>query len=103
MLNRVYHTESVKPKNIVKPFGITNSETTIYPNPASEQVTVNGASNVVCAVIYDLQGRELIKFINYSGMSVLSINISKLKKGIYIIKLVRGDLSDEKVEKLIIE
>ncbi len=54
MLNRVYRTEPIKPKNSVKPFGIHNSETTIYPNPAREQVTVNGASGVVCAVIYDL-------------------------------------------------
>jgi hypothetical protein len=103
MLNRVYRTESVKPKNIIKPFGIQNNGTTIYPNPAREQVTINGASEVFCAVIYDLQGRELIKTTNVSNSSKLTINTSKLTKGIYLITLIDKELSVIVSEKLVIE
>jgi hypothetical protein len=103
MLNQVYHTEPIKPKNSIKPFGIHNNETTIYPNPAREQVTVNGASEVFYAVIYDLQGRELVKTINVSGSSMLTINTSKLTKGIYFIALIDKDLSNITSEKLVIE
>ncbi len=103
MLNRVYRTESVKPKNIIKPFGIYNNETTIYPNPAREQVTVDGASEVFCVVIYDLQGRELIKTTNVPNSSKLTINTSKLTKGIYLITLIDKELSVIVSEKLVID
>jgi hypothetical protein len=103
MLNRVYHTESVKPKNIVKPFRIANNEITIYPNPAREQVTVSGASEIAFATVYDMQGRELIKTGNASGTSAFTMDTAKLSKGIYFITLVNKDLSVIKTEKLVIE
>lgn len=103
MLNRVYRTESVKPKNSIKPFGIYNNETTIYPNPAHEQVTVNGATEVVYVVIYDLQGRKLIKITNVYSSPMMTINTSKLTKGIYFITLIDKELSVIASEKLVIE
>ncbi|MEI6347346.1 MAG: T9SS type A sorting domain-containing protein [Bacteroidota bacterium] len=103
MLNRVYRTESVRPKNIIKPIGIHNNEIAIYPNPAREQVIVNGASEVAYAIIYDLQGRELIKMANSSDSSLLTLNTSKLTKGIYFITLVDKDLSIITSEKLVIK
>lgn len=102
-LNEVYRTESVKPKNIIKPLGIQTNKTTIYPNPAHEQILINGASNVAYALIYDLQGRELIKTTNVSGSTMLTINTSKLAKGIYLITLIDKELSIITSEKLVIE
>ncbi|MEI6347344.1 MAG: T9SS type A sorting domain-containing protein [Bacteroidota bacterium] len=104
MLNRVYRTESVKPKSIIKPFStIASNGVSIYPNPAHEQVTINGATDVAYAMIYDLQGRELTKTTNVSGLSLLVLNTSKLTKGIYFITLINKDLSVITSEKLVIE
>ena len=102
MLYRTQQNEVIKPKSIIKPFGIVNNETTIYPNPAREQVTITGALDIAFAVIYDMQGRELLKTVNSTNSSEFIINTSKLSKGVYFIKLVSSDLSDEKIEKLII-
>ncbi|MEI6346690.1 MAG: T9SS type A sorting domain-containing protein [Bacteroidota bacterium] len=103
MLYRSPQDQPVKPKSIIKSLGFQNNEITIYPNPAREQVTITGALDIAFAVIYDIQGRELLKTANTSSSSEFIINTSKLCKGVYFIKLVRSDLSDEKAEKLIIE
>ena len=103
MLYRTPQDQPVKPKSIIKPFKIENNEITIYPNPARDQITVSGALDILFVVIYDIQGRELLKTLNNTNSSEFIINTSKLNKGVYFIKLVSGDLSDEKVEKLIIE
>ena len=100
MLNRSTQNEVIKPKSIVKPLG--NNTIGLFPNPAREQVTVTGASEVVFATIYDIQGRELLRIGNPAGSSIFTINTSKLSKGVYFIK-IRSNLSDDKVEKLIIE
>jgi len=56
------------------------SGVTIYPNPVNNVLYLSGHYN--CAVIYDIQGREL-KMIN--GKS--SIDISNFPKGIYLINI----------------
>ena len=100
MLKRIAQNETVKPKSIIKLLEIKN--VTIYPNPAREEVTVTGASNITFAIIYDIQGREILSVSNSDGLSIFNINTSKLSKGAYFIKLIRSDLTNEKVEKLII-
>ena len=101
MLNRSTQNEVIKPKSIVKPLG--NNTIGFYPNPAREQVTVTGASDVTFATIYDIQGRELLRIGNPSGSSIFTINTSKLSKGVYFITLININSTDKKVEKLVIE
>jgi hypothetical protein len=103
MLYRSPQDQPVKPKSIIKSLGFQNNEITIYPNPAREQVTITGALDITFAVIYDIQGRELLKTANTSSSPEFIINTTKLSKGVYFIKLVRSALFDERSEKLIIE
>lgn len=101
MLNRSIQNDVVKPKSIIKPFG--NNAIVLYPNPAREQVTVTGASEVTFATIYDIQGRELLKVGNPSCSNIFTINTSKLSKGVYFITLINSNSTDKKVKKLVIE
>ncbi len=60
-----------------------NDQLTIFPNPASESISITNAENKNMQIsIYDLQGREVLKETNKN------INISALEKGMYIIKAV---------------
>jgi hypothetical protein len=101
MLNRSIQNDVVKPKSIIKPFG--NNTIGLYPNPAREQVTVTGASEVTFVTIYDIQGRELLKVGNPSCSNIFTINTSKLSKGVYFISLINNNSTDKIVEKLVIE
>ncbi len=66
----------------------------IYPNPASEYVTISGIGNGK-AIIYNSIGQKLIE---QDITSTSEINISNLQSGIYIIKLENaGNITFEKL------
>ena len=59
--------------------------TKVYPNPASNKVTIESASTIKHVVIYDLNGRKV-----YSvalDQNKVDLNIESLNKGVYMIKL----------------
>jgi hypothetical protein len=78
----------------------------IYPNPASEQVTmvfeVNWKKDVQITVT-DLLGRQ-VKTLSYeavSGNNFVTLEINQLSNGFYLVKIEDGNT--ERVKKLIVE
>ena len=79
---------------------VNNNVFSIYPNPATQEVTVvSNNGNVTNVTIYDITGR--LVYTEKANVTTLSVNISELPKGVYVInvKTAKG----ENVEKLIIE
>jgi len=78
---------------------IANSESaneyiTVYPNPAKEYINIDlsklhGETSHI--LITDLTGKVLDKMIISSESSLLTISLSQLPKGLYIVKLQNGD------------
>ncbi len=101
MLGRTYQNEIIKPKNAIHKIDVLLPS--IYPNPARNQITITRASEIKHVIIYDLQGREILKQSNTSGDEIILINTSKLKKGVYFISFFNIDFLDKKFEKLVIK
>jgi hypothetical protein len=78
---------------------INSTTVSLYPNPATNMVTVNAGSNMPYTLaILDLTGREVItKEMAGTG----TIDVSQLSKGCYLAKTVQGDKSY--CQKLIIQ
>jgi hypothetical protein len=55
-----------------------------FPNPASEQLTVDSWQSAVRIIIYDMSGREMLELLDVSS-SPFTIDISSLHSGIYFI------------------
>ena len=82
-------------KGITETREMENSELTVYPNPATNEVNIAFNSihhdNKVLVNIYDVDGKLLISkhdeaFNN--GIYTLSLNIAALPKGIYFIHVI---------------
>jgi len=79
----------------------------VYPNPASDELTINyqlKKSAVVNIYLIDLQGKQhmvLHKEANAMGIQTESMNISHLPPGVYFLRLQSGnDVVTKKVVKL---
>ncbi len=72
----------------------------LYPNPAKGIVKVNGA-NIAAISIYDVMGKTVVTG-NYNKATTFTIDISKLQKGIYFVRIINADKTS-KIEKLIVE
>ena len=74
----------------------------VYPNPASTFVKVNtdGAALKNIAV-YDITGKEVLNFSNLS-VNNMTINTSKLQKGIYLMKIEDAN-NEHQAVKLVIK
>jgi len=63
----------------------------LYPNPAKESITINLSenNNNKEITIYDIYGRKLkqIKYVIASNSEAISINVSNLQSGVYILKV----------------
>ncbi|MFN7691397.1 MAG: FG-GAP-like repeat-containing protein, partial [Bacteroidota bacterium] len=83
-----------------------NGQIQIYPNPASEFITLSTAKTINSNVqinIIDVAGR-LAQQVSYNNMQAQvpqQIDISKLSKGVYFVKLSAG--SEQHIQKLIIK
>lgn len=64
-----------------------------YPNPATNAVTVEmeGASGINEIIAFDVAGRRSNLIFNRSDHDRLSIDLSPLKKGLYIIQLIDNE------------
>ena len=75
----------------------------MYPNPASNSVTVmliNDGLNNVSVELIDLQGRLISSYYNLTGAS-LKVDLSSVSSGVYFIKV--SSERTMQIEKLIIE
>ena len=70
----------------------------IYPNPTTGILNVSG-KNIKSISIFDLSGKKI--FTDIKKQDFVSIDISNIPKGIYIIKVEQQDSTD--FEKIIIE
>lgn len=68
----------------------------IYPNPASEYIYISTSHTIQYVKIFDILGKEVVYLTNNN-----TINVSKLKTGIYILKVMTDNGSITK--KIIIE
>ncbi|WP_394758986.1 CotH kinase family protein [Flavobacterium sp.] len=78
-------------------FNYSNSIIAIYPNPASNLITINSSNTINKIEIIDIYGK-LVKIITLNENEIKT-DISSFSKGIYFIKIY--DENDIKTEKLI--
>lgn len=80
---------------------IDKSEFKVYPNPASEILTVQGKRNVAKPVryqLYDAAGKLFLT--GSSTKDKFEINVASLQRGVYILKIFNGhdiNIANEKV------
>ena len=69
---------------------VMNSNLTIYPNPTSDQITIDikGYNGPVNVAVYDLQGRLLESTTN------TIVSLKKHAKGIYVLKVSYGEVTE---------
>jgi uncharacterized membrane protein len=74
----------------------------IYPNPGNGRLKIQDFGfNAEKLVIFNIQGKEVYTSLNLKPMSINEIDLSKIEKGIYVIKLYHGD--NIHIEKIIIQ
>ncbi len=83
----VLSTQNFAPKNL---------KTIIYPNPTSENFTVEMKKNIKSVEIYSLQGQKVLT------SNSKKVNVSKLSKGIYLVRVMDVD-GAVITQKLIVE
>jgi hypothetical protein len=71
----------------------------IFPNPSHDHIVVEGHSLNCTLTIYGPYGR-MIRKIATPGLPV-TIDISDMSKGIYVLKIVSNDNNKPKIVKLV--
>lgn len=66
---------------------INSTNLSIYPNPATNIININGSENATKIVITNILGEKAMEF----NSAISSINIESLKSGIYFLTLYSGD------------
>lgn len=62
----------------------------VYPNPAEDgsvSITLPGSHNDIMIHVFDLQGKRVL----YKQMDATPVDISRLEKGIYVVKLASSE------------
>ncbi len=78
-----------------------NTDTKVFPNPASDNVFIRLEKNTEVSVeVYDLQGK-LVQQTNTKG-AVVQVNVSKLEKGLYVYKVTANDGSYATQGKIVV-
>ena len=69
------------------------SALTLYPNPANHQVSISGVQQPDGLKIYDLSGISVLSQITYEfNYGSLSLDVSRLAPGIYLVVLPAGSV-----------
>ncbi len=89
----------------VWPAGVGNSQLTVsslrvYPNPATNEITIENAANCD-VVLYDFVGRIALRSYIFSGNEKL--NISKITNGIYMLHVIDAATGEKIVRKIMKE
>ncbi len=66
-----------------------NNGVSIYPNPASNFLNINGLKGDANIYVYTISGKEVIQ--HKTNQSSSQLNISSLENGIYLIKMVTNN------------
>ena len=61
----------------------------VYPNPAQQQVTIEGVDNYNRVQLLDGSGRMVKEQLN-NGQYLLTMNLGALKSGMYLLRLING-------------
>jgi len=77
-----------------------NSDLLVYPNPASNTLTINSESNLLNLTIYDLTGR-IVYSEEVLNQNKLTVDISGLTDGMYLLKAEteQGTISRKMIKK----
>ena len=89
---------TLKSAEITTAIGNDANDITIYPNPATDIVTLTNVLGKTKITISDLSGKQLIVVTSEVANDKLNINVSNLKIGSYVVKI---DNKDSKTFKLI--
>ena len=86
--------EYIDPSLNISTVGSNLLESFIYPNPATNKVTISGINSKTTIIIVDLNGKkyDLTKIIQMESNSA-SIDVRSLKSGLYFIKVQRKNKS----------
>jgi hypothetical protein len=74
-------------------FKIENQNFTVYPNPITDQLSISHpeASANAYVEIYELSGKLLLHYAIQKASSFTTIEVSKLEKGVYLLRFVNGN------------
>lgn len=91
---------TVKAKGVYSNTTITESDITIYPNPAHGTVNIEVPETVQSLDVYSITGQQVLH-----NSTVLSgpINVSNLPKGVYFVRFMFNDANNPVVKKLVVE
>jgi hypothetical protein len=92
----VMQTVKVNIADIVGINNIGEKYTKIYPNPATNNVTIQSGSNIKHISIYDVNGRKVYEVA--LDQNKINLNIESLNKGVYVIQIDSNN--GTKTEKL---
>jgi len=84
--------------NSVKDIKGTDSNISVYPNPAKNQINIcikSEVNNIASVRITDMNGKDVLNILRPigEGLNNLPINVTELQNGIYIIKVLIGNKS----------
>jgi len=77
--------------NMSDPVGlqpVENSFISLYPNPSSNQITIDVASTDFIVYVYDLKGNQVSK-----STGISTFDVSDLNRGRYVVRLITEDKS----------
>ena len=84
--------------SVISDFGLNDA----YPNPFNPSTSINfsiGVDSYVSIKVYNMQGREIDSISNSyfeHGNHTVKWNADKFSSGIYIVKMISGNLVDSK-------
>jgi hypothetical protein len=82
----------------VDAIGETEAEFSIYPNPVSNTLNINGGNAEFTYALYNGMGQQVVKG-NAHGNT--QINVNDLQKGVYFLRLTSG--TQVRMEKVVVE
>ena len=75
----------------------TTESISFWPNPVNDNLNITtkdfGFSNDVSVSIYDITGREILRVSDFNNPNTLSVDLSSLSNGVYIVNLTDGQHS----------
>jgi uncharacterized repeat protein (TIGR01451 family) len=101
IVTNTFNTEFVE--NLGTPSS-SSKDILMYPNPANQSVTIDlsqSAENLSEIVFYDVVGKK-VKVVNSLGEKQMTVNVSDLSKGIYLIE-IQTENQLKTIKKLMIQ
>lgn len=82
---------------------VVNQQVKFFPNPVSEQLTIQSVQAMALVKVFDRNGRVILEVKKHQGNSyVQQINLSQLSSGMYLIQVIKtdGSMVTQKITKL---